>query len=273
MSQPERPLRFGFTCTEPRLQLWQVRCVQQLLALQAVELALVIFDEGQVDRLTVWDRLKTVQKDRLLFTTYRKYLLRPRARRTVNIEAAISNVPAIHCKVIKKGRYSRYFKDEELAVIRAHNLDFILRFAPGIIRGGILTAARYGVWSFHHDDEQKYRGGPPCFWEIYNGDALTGAILQRLTEKLDGGIILKKGFVPTVWDSYPGNIDAAYFESSTWPAQVCLDIRNGKADYLDAPPSSTQAPILYPPTNREFLTFIARVMRNRLAHQRLSVGS
>jgi len=44
----------------------------------------------------------------------------------------------------------------------------------------------FGVWSWHHGDEDKYRGGPPAFWEIVNADPVTGALLQRLTERLDG---------------------------------------------------------------------------------------
>ncbi len=148
--------------------------------------------------------------------------------------------------------------------IRNFNLDFILRFAPGILRGEILSAARYGIWSYHHDDEEKYRGGPPCFWEIYNGDPQTGAILQRLTDRLDAGIILRKGFVPTIHDSYAGNINSANFESAPWPAQVCTDIRNGHAEYLDAPPSRSTAPIYYPPNNIQSLAFAMKVLLNRL---------
>jgi methionyl-tRNA formyltransferase len=82
--------------------------------------------------------------------------------------------------------------------IRAHQLDFILKFAYGIIRGEVFSAARYGIWSYHHDDEEKYRGGPPWFWEILQGDPVTGAMLQWINTTLDGGVVLeKKVYVPT----------------------------------------------------------------------------
>jgi len=86
----------------------------------------------------------------------------------------------------------RYFNAEDVATINKKDLDFILRFGFNIIRGEILNAARYGVWSFHHDDERKYRGSPPGFWELYYRDPVTGSILQRLTDRLDGGIVLKR---------------------------------------------------------------------------------
>ena len=38
---------------------------------------------------------------------------------------------------------------------------------------------------------------PPGFWEIHNGDPVTGVILQRLTETLDGGVVLHAGWFKT----------------------------------------------------------------------------
>ena len=90
-----------------------------------------------------------------------------------------------------------------------------------------MTLARYGVWSYHHDDPSKYRGRPACFWEIYNNDPITGAILQRLTDKLDGGPILHQGWFYTEKDSYVTNLDTVYFNSANWPEQVCARLRKG----------------------------------------------
>ena len=76
-------------------------------------------------------------------------------------------------------------KQFNIEEIKKYNLDFILKLSRGIIKGEILNTAEYGIWSFHHDDEMKYRGRPACFWEIYNNDPVTGAILQKLSNKLD----------------------------------------------------------------------------------------
>jgi len=66
----------------------------------------------------------------------------------------------MECAVMKRGRYSEYFTDEDIERIRAFKLDFLVKFGFGITRGAILDVARYGVWSFHHDDEARYRGSP-----------------------------------------------------------------------------------------------------------------
>ncbi len=261
----QRPLQFGVLSTGMTLQAWQARCVEHLLALDQVQLGLVIVDQGDIPSPSTVDRIRRIQPNRLLFQLYRNRLLKPRARRPVDMQATLSAASSIHCRLTKRGRFSRYFSEDAVRTIRNHDLDFIMLFARGIFRGDILNAARFGVWSYHHDDEERYRGGPPCFWEIYHDDPRTGAILQRLTDRLDGGIVLKKDFVPTVNSSYAENIDAAYFASAPWPARVCSDIRAGRAEYLDAPPSQTRAPIYYAPTNRQLMIFGLKLLTNRLA--------
>lgn len=90
---------------------------------------------------------------------------------------------------------------------------------------------RYGVWSFHHDDKMRYRGGPPAFWEIYRRDPHTGVVLQRLTERLDGGVVLRKRAFDTVLHSYTKNRDVGLFGGAAWRAEVCRDLLAGKGEY------------------------------------------
>lgn len=265
--QPKAPgisrprVRFGVMCFGPMLQEWQARCLHNLLTMPDVELALIIVDVTPLADDAV-SKLRNVRIENLLYKVYRKLLVQPRARRPTDMSDVFKDVPTLSCKVIRKGKYSQYFSDEDVQAIRSHDLDFILRFGFNIIRGDILQAARHGVWSFHHDDEEKYRGSPPCFWEIYFGDLVTGAILQRLTNRLDGGVVLKKGHFETVDYSYTENLDSVFLESSKWPAQVVNDIRNGAAGYLSAEPSKTTAPVYYPPNNLEMLRFARNLSVN-----------
>ena len=101
------------------------------------------------------------------------------------------------------------------------------------------------MWSFHHDDEQVYRGGPPCFWEIYSGDPVTGSVLQRLTERLDGGVVLHKGWFRTIDHSYARNRDQAYFGGADWPARVAADIRDGITEHVDGEATASDGAPIY----------------------------
>jgi hypothetical protein len=154
-----------------------------------------------------------------------------------------------------------------VAEIRKYNLAFILNFGAGVVGEEILRVPRYGVWSFHHGDNEKYQGDPPCFWEIYNGDIVTGAILQRLTDRPGTSVVLHKGFFRTINQSYFRNMDAVFFGSADWPARVCKDILNGNAAYLFASPMSSAAPTYKAPGNGQMLLFLLKVTRNFLWNQ------
>jgi hypothetical protein len=112
------------------------------------------------------------------------------------VEPLLSGVSLLCVSPQRTGAVDR-FSAHDIEAIRALNLDVLLRFGFGILRGEILAAARCGVWSFHHGDNAYYRGAPPQFWELYEGAELSGAMLQVLNESLDGGLVLGKVFAAT----------------------------------------------------------------------------
>ncbi len=101
------------------------------------------------------------------------------------------------------------YKDELVAAdlewLTSHEPDILIRFGFRILTGAVLTLPRYGVWSLHHGDSAVNRGGPPAFWEVVNGDAVTGVTLQVLSEKLDAGSVLGKAFCNTDRTSFGRN--------------------------------------------------------------------
>ena len=211
-------------CHGTTLATWQARCLEQLMALDGVEPRLLIIDADHQLPGTGKRRLGRLGDLRLLaWRLYGRLVDYPTAvsSKPVDLGHRLDHLPTVHCHMTRPDPYSEYFSDADVASIREHRLDFILRFAFGVVRGDILETARYGVWSFHHGDMDAYRGGPPCFWEIYNGEPVTGAVLQRLTERLDGGVPLYRGYFRTDPESYVRNRDAVHMASADWPARVC----------------------------------------------------
>ena len=250
-------------CMGGEMPKWEQECIDHLVSSGMAELSLVILDDQQnYPPRSLAEKVKSVGLSKLFFQIYMRTVYRPSSGKMVPTAGWYEAAPKISCIVDKKGKFSQHFKARDLETIRGYNLDFIIRFGFNIIRGEVLKAARYGVWSFHHDNEVIYRGGPPCFWEIYKKDAETGVILQRITHKLDGGIILKKGILRTKSYAYSRNIDHAYFESAKWPAWVCKDILNGNAGYLDDAPTTTTAPIYKQPGNIEFVKWTGIILSN-----------
>ena len=116
--------------------------------------------------------------------------------RTYDTRPLISGEIHIRPQVSASGFVYR-FSDQDVARVREEGFDLLLRCGSGILRGPILASARLGILSFHHGDNRINRGGPAGFWEIYHRQERTGFVLQRLTEELDGGDVIMRGYIPT----------------------------------------------------------------------------
>jgi hypothetical protein len=246
-----------------RFARWQADAIREILKIPGVEPVLLIQDAQPIS-LRLLDRIKRVQWKLLLGQVYVNLFCQPRAAtEIVDLTAELGHVTIIGCQPELKGKYSAHFRESDLARIRECRPDFLLRFGFNIIRGEILRVPRYGVWSYHHDDEQVYRGSSVGLWEIVKDDPVTAVVLQRLTDRLDGGVILKKGYFPTTLRSLAKTRETIFNGATTWPAQVCHDILCGQANYVDGPPSSSRAPIYRRPTNLQTLALVFTLARNQ----------
>src|SRR6266568_7320763 len=168
-------LRFGVMCNGESFMPWEVDCIRSLLGLPRLHIALLIINHEAAGRRSAAARIHRIRLRTLLFNTYWELRIRPMLMRAVDLGAELEAIPKIYCTPHRRGRFSEYFAEPDIEQIKSYNLDFILRFGFGILRGPILTAAKYGIWSYHHDDEQRYRGIPSSFWEICQDDPVTGA--------------------------------------------------------------------------------------------------
>lgn len=128
----------------------------------------------------------------------------------VSLENYKKCTPIYYIKGDEK-RFSYRFSTIDTERIRKLNLDIMIRFGFGILRGGILEAAKYGIWSLHHGDNRINRGGPPAFWEVVNRENVTGITLQKLSEDLDGGKVIKRSFIKTNTTSFYRNKNETFW--------------------------------------------------------------
>jgi hypothetical protein len=134
----------------------------------------------------------------------------------------------------KRTLWSDRFSDVEIAAIRSYEVDVLIRVGFRILRGDILTAARHGVWSFHHGDNDVNRGGPPGYWESMESWPTTGCTLQVLSEDLDNGQLLDKTWAGTVSSSVADNNRSTYWKAlSMIPRQLAALQQKGAARFFD----------------------------------------
>lgn len=142
--------------------------------------------------------------------------------------------------VSPSGHVYRYRK-VDVEIVKALNLDVMIRCGSGILRGDMLQAARLGILSFHHADNRVNRGVPAGFWEVYHRHDATGFTLQRLTEELDGGDVLMRGQFATR-PYYLLNQAALYKKSNFYMKKLLADI----ATMGTLPPTERNVPYYNP---------------------------
>ncbi|MGZ2368710.1 glucosamine inositolphosphorylceramide transferase family protein [Ancylomarina sp. YFZ004] len=203
-------MRIGILIKEfEALSNWELRIINRILKDPSLELALLVQDgrEGNNSPKTLKNKLKRLFKSKniigkLLFGFQHKIennLFKEKF--TVNRAKIIKELNKIN--IIKVAPERKGFLDifdaSDVEKIKKHNLDIILRHEFNIIRGEILQASQYGIWSFHHADNSINRGGPAGFWEIVLNQSSVGVTLQKLTPELDGGLVIDKAFFNVHW--------------------------------------------------------------------------
>ena len=97
---------------------------------------------------------------------------------------------------------------------------------PEYSKESILNAAKYGVWSYHHDDNTVIRGGPPGFWETFERMGERGVILQIMTEDADTGIVLYRSFLPCDSFFVSRNNNDCFLRSSLFVPRILKQLHN-----------------------------------------------
>ena len=230
-------------CNSANLFRWQLEAIEKIVQTQNAELVLLIKPDEQGAQETV-SHLK--QLTQLPFKIYNRFWVKRRgaAYQKRDASSLFSSADEMLCKTIKKGKWRDVFEQDDIEKLNDYKLDFVLRFAFNILHGEILNVPKYGIWSFHHGDEQSYRGSPPGFWEVYNKDPVTGVILQRLTEKLDSGVVMFKGYFATQ-ESFSENVNHIHMQASFFAAKMCESIIAGEQIPTEA--TTTSAPIYVTP--------------------------
>lgn len=257
-------LKFAVMVNSMKVQKWQAEVLDSLMKVDNVHPVLIVKNESHSSRpVSFLRKLLTYPWQNVLFKLFYRFAFKPQSFKPVSISSVLEDLPVINIAPHRK-KSSEYFLEEDIEKIQSAGADFIIKFGFGILKGDILTSIPLGIWSFHHGDEQKYRGVPPGFWEIYENDPKTGAILQRLTEKLDGGVILRKGLFKTIDHSWNANLSQAISLSQKWPSDVCREII-AQGTFPDQTEGvTTTAPVYKVPGNTTFVLFLIKLFANKI---------
>jgi len=265
-------LRVGVMLDSYVSSAWIAGIVQEIQDSGFARIELVVLNDAG-------SMLKSGLRSRLKFALFRLYeradylwsRTTPDALAKTDLASLLEGVPCLSIHPMSTG-YTDRIPAEDLTAIHGHELDVLFRFGFRILRGPILEAARYGVWSFHHGDNREYRGGPALFWEMYEGNPVSGTMLQILTEELDGGRVIYRGYSATHQTSLYRNRNRNYWKTAGFAMRRLRDLDRRGFAYLQGPPSYEQQDtytrgIFHTPGNLQMARFLVRLASRRLKMQ------
>ena len=243
-------LRIGVMLDSLKTSAWVGYILEQIQASDFGQIQLVILNTpAQPAPKPFGKRLEAYWKlalySRYEQWDYRRNRTDPDYRAPTDVANLLQTVPKLPVNPTRKG-FSDYLQDEDVAAIREANLDVILRFGFRILRGPVLDTARYGLWSFHHDDNLEYRGGPPLFWEVYEANPVSGTILQILTSSLDGGKVIYRGHSATNLRSLYRNRNPIYWKTTEFMLRRLRDLDRHGWPYIESLPTYSEAQPITP---------------------------
>jgi hypothetical protein len=285
-SKVASPLRIGVMLDSLRSSAWVAKILADIQASDFAEIVLVVMNDAPrtAPKRSFRERLRMYW----IYGLYNRYVAwdqraqcgKHDAFAAIALEQILGNAEIIKTKPLQKGFVDR-FSDEDVDRIKQARLDVLFRFGFRIIRGGILSTARYGVWSFHHGDNREYRGAPPGFWEMYERNAVTGSLLQILTEDLDGGHVIYRSLAATNFDSLYLNRNATYWKTAEFPLRRLRQLYRYGWEFIQALPEyneadeykkgiykTPRAPVMARFLSRWTSTWLKRKLRARVLSQR-----
>lgn len=256
-------IRIGLLTESDYLPAWSYKMLEQLLQIDCAEVVLNI-----KKRSTSKPKKSFVSKlihdpNHALFFIYKKQDERKNTPKPNAFELKpLERLVQCDClEVIPKStKFSDRLLREDLDKIRSYQIDILIRLGFNILRGEVLSVAKYGIWSYHHGDNRVNRGGPAATWEVLNHWEETGVLLQILTEDLDGGVKLDTCSIQTQTKSLVNNRNMLYWKSSSMlPLKVKQlydlgeEIFLKKVEEYNSDISVYDAPLYKMPTNRQMI--------------------
>lgn len=277
MEMKKNKLRIGILLDDNRIPLWKYKMLEQIVQSEHSEIVLAIRKDRATspkmsNRELFSNRIKLLGFTLLTKIQKRFFRFEDDALSRKNISDLIK-IPEIVVRT-KQTKFSDYISEVDIEKIKAYNLDVLIRFGFRILRGDILNIARCGVWSYHHGNNLTNRGGPAGFWEVYEKRDETGVVLQRLTEDLDGGIVLSRGFYSTNKDSFFRNRNSFYWKSmALLPRELKKLYHLGEDQYFKKVGTNTKDPYFYDyplyqaPSNSTVIKYVLKNFTGRIINK------
>jgi hypothetical protein len=184
--------------------------------------------------------------------------VRNRLTRKVDIPQGLPIIATRTFRAEAEGAWER-LPPELLEQIEGDRPAVLVKFGMGLLK--VPDRLTVPILSYHHGDPARFRGRPAGFYELLQGEATVGQIVQILSNQLDSGKIVAAAETKAVGHSYRATLIEAYRHS---PLILRTAIANAVTGHSWEPPQWGRAYRL--PGSFTVLKFLFQRARKLVAH-------
>ena len=264
----KKKIKVGILLNSYLVPFWSYKMIEEINNSSYAEINLIVKNDSKIIKNNFFKKIK-YNFNSIFYVIYRKldkkiFHNKIDAFNLIDVRN-ILKVDEIIVDPIKT-KFRDKLKNDDINLIKKHQVDLFIRMGFRILSGDILKISNYGVWSYHHGDNEVNRGGPPGVWEVINGWGDTGVTLQILNENLDGGEVLHKSFSLTNYKSVNRNVNNYYLKAISFlPSKIKELHDKGENVFFEKVKKDNEFPDFYSnplfvsPTNKEMSVFLFKM--------------
>ncbi|MGB3870095.1 MAG: hypothetical protein WA937_11620 [Flavobacteriales bacterium] len=247
----EGSLRIGIACTGTQLPQWQLKCVQELLAVPGVAVVAVLeLPEPETQEATA--------------ALYRWWLRRS-SRAGLLMEQDASALLADFPRVAQAGTNLP-------EVLREYPMDALLQLNGAELSNAEEGAIPFGIWQFMHGGLGSGSNPIPGLWEFLKDEPMTSALLQSHSTASGKNGVLREGFFRTLDHSVVKTAESVLAECAIWPALACRSILSGDSQIITDTPGPSDG-LRATPGNSDMLALLWKEFANGRQQRNHSTAS
>jgi folate-dependent phosphoribosylglycinamide formyltransferase PurN len=176
--------------------------LQSLLALDCAQVVGVFVETEATRRYGALEKFRrSIRYDGLMATALKF------ARKSIRFGQTSGGV-SIHDKLLEIATarnvpvhfVSNFHSGEAITLLSSASADLGVVLGTNILKESVFKIPRLGSINLHQGLAPFYRGGPPVFWELYNGEREVGLTVHFVESKVDTGPIILQESVPLAYD-------------------------------------------------------------------------
>ena len=200
----KKRVRLGLLMDSFTIPAWEYAVLEKLMRADYGEIVLVILNCSRTEKQDTISAFRH-SWNQLVYRGYRRiegkmFKAGRNAFRNRDSKALLTEVPTLKTKP-ELARTSECFTSEDIKTIRSHNIDVLIQLGFKDLKGEILRAARFGIWSYYPGNSQISAKVPAGFWEVLENHPTTYSLLK---------VVDRKGIQKVIYGS----------SSSTYPLSV-----------------------------------------------------